>query len=214
MTKLSQYFNDENFTMIMNHIVLKATFQNKIIDRRSIKLNEWFMFLFTYLSRMTIIYRSEKSHNNVDNLFRIFIDYIDVCAYSVATITTNNEFLIEFRDALIINSHFHQIYEKLQAQMIEDSKNSMYHSYRLNLDFEFLYLINHLNSNRVCILASMKRRVMKYAHDNHAYDDFYKIIDCFKQTTHFFKMQVKINRYIESCSTCQLSKSIKKSFYE
>ena len=98
--------------------------------------------------------------------------------------------------------------------MIEDSKNSMYHSYRLNFDFELLYLINHSNSNRVCISASMKRRVMKYAHDNHVHDDFHKIINRLKQTTHFFKMRVKINRYIESCSTCQLSKSIKKSFYE
>ena len=98
--------------------------------------------------------------------------------------------------------------------MIEDSKNSMYHSYRLNFDFEFLYLINHSNLNRVCISASMKRRVIKYAHDNHVYDDFYKIINRFKQTTHFFKMRVKINCYIESCSTCQLLKSIKKSFYK
>ena len=163
---------------------------------------------------MTITHRLKKSHNNVDDLFCIFIDYIDVCVYSVVTITANNEFLIELRDALIIDSHFHQIYEKLQTQMIEDSKNLIYHSYRLNFNFKLFYLINHSNLNRVCISASMKRRVMKYAYDNHIHDDFHKIIDCFKQTTHFFKMRIKINRYIENCSTCQLSKSIKKSFYE
>ena len=70
------------------------------------------MFLFTYFSRMTIIYRSEKSHNNVDDLSRIFIDYIDICVYSVITIITSNEFLIELKNALIIDLHFHQIYEK------------------------------------------------------------------------------------------------------
>ena len=98
--------------------------------------------------------------------------------------------------------------------MIEDSKNSMYHSYRFNFNSELFYLINQLNSNRICISASMKRRVIKYAHDNHAYDDFYKIIDRFKQTTSFSKMRIKINRYIKNYSTCQLLKSIKKSFYE
>ena len=71
------------------------------------------MFLFTYLSQMTITHRLEKNHNNVDNLLRIFIDHIDVCVYSVATITINNKFLIKLRNALIIDSHFHQIYEKL-----------------------------------------------------------------------------------------------------
>ena len=65
------------------------------------------MFLFTYFSRMTIIHRSEKSHNNVNNLSRILINYIDICAYSVVTITINNEFLIKFKNALIIDSHFH-----------------------------------------------------------------------------------------------------------
>ena len=98
--------------------------------------------------------------------------------------------------------------------MIEDSKNSMYYSYRFNLNSELFYLINHFNSNRICISASMKRCVIKYAHDNHAYDNSHKIIDCFKQTTHFFKMRVKINRYIKNYSTCQLLKLIKRSFYE
>ena len=98
--------------------------------------------------------------------------------------------------------------------MIEDSKNLMYYLYRFNLDSELLYLINHFNSNRICISASIKRCVIKYAHDNHVYNDFHKIINRFKQTTHFFKMRIKINRYIESCSTCQLSNLIKKSFYE
>ena len=62
---------------------------------------------------MMIIYRLKKSYNNINNLSRIFIDYINVCVYSVVTITINNEFLIKLRNALIIDSHFHQIYEKL-----------------------------------------------------------------------------------------------------
>ena len=81
---------------------------------------------------MMITYRSEKNYkfyNNVDDSSRISIDYIDICVYSVSTITINNEFLIKLRKALIINSHFHQIYEKLQTQMIENSKNLIYHLY-------------------------------------------------------------------------------------
>ena len=64
--------------------------------------------------------------------------------------------------------------------MIEDSKNLIYYLYRLNFDSELLYLINHFNSNCICISASIKRCVIKYAHDNHVHDNFYKIIDRFK----------------------------------
>ena len=73
------------------------------------------MFLSTYLFKMNIIYKLEKSHNNVDDLSRIFINYINAYVYSIIIITANNEFLIEFKNALIIDFHFHQIYEKLQT---------------------------------------------------------------------------------------------------
>ena len=107
LIKLLQYFDDDNFTIVTDHTALKAILQNKIIDRRSTRLNEWIMYLSTYLFRMNIIYKFEKSHNNVDGLSRIFINYIDAYAYSVITITANDEFLIEFKDVLIIDSHFY-----------------------------------------------------------------------------------------------------------
>ena len=36
------------------------------------------MFFFTYLSRMKIIHRFEKSHQNVDELFRLFIYDVEI----------------------------------------------------------------------------------------------------------------------------------------
>ena len=70
-TKLSQYFDSESFTIMTDHFVFKTVFQTKITDRRSVKLNEWIMFLFIFLSRMKIRHRSEKTHQNADDLSRL-----------------------------------------------------------------------------------------------------------------------------------------------
>ena len=62
---------------------------------------------------MNIIHKFKKSHNNVDDLSRIFINYIDIYIYSMIIIIASDEFLIELKNALIIDFHFYQIYEKL-----------------------------------------------------------------------------------------------------
>ena len=73
------------------------------------------MFLSIYLFKMKIIHKFEKSHNNVDDLSRIFINYIDIYVYSIIIIIANDKFLIELKNALIIDFYFYQIYEKLQT---------------------------------------------------------------------------------------------------
>jgi len=64
------------------------------------------MYLFTYLSRIIIVYRLEKNHNNANDLSRLLINYANVNCYSMITIVVNEEFLHSLRDALKIDFHF------------------------------------------------------------------------------------------------------------
>ena len=54
-----------------NHSTLKTAFQTKIIDRKSIRFNEWSMYLFTFLSRMIIIHR-KKNTSKRERFVQIF----------------------------------------------------------------------------------------------------------------------------------------------
>jgi len=81
------------------------------------------MYLFTYLSRIIIVYRLEKNHNNANDLLRLSINYANVNCYSIVTIVVNEEFLHSLRDALKIDPHFWKIYEKAEKQMKDIAKN-------------------------------------------------------------------------------------------
>ena len=72
-TKLFQYFDDDSFTIIIDHITFKFAFQIKTTKRRFSRLNEWFMYLFIYLSKMKIIHKVDKIYNNANELFKLFI---------------------------------------------------------------------------------------------------------------------------------------------
>ena len=219
LIKLSQYFDDEIFIVITNHTTLKSTLQNKSFDRRSTRLNEWIMYLSIYLSRMKIVHRVKKSHNNVDELSRLLIIYVHAYTYLVATIKISEKFLDKLKKSLKSNSIFKRIYEKLQQQIqniINDVNDSitMYQFYKFDIDSDLLYLINRLNFDRVCISIVLKRDVMKFVHDNHTHENIHRILNRIKISTYFSKMRKKILVYVENCFVCQLFKFNRKSFYE
>ena len=219
LIKLSQYFDDEIFTVITDHTTLKSTLQNKSFDRRSTRLNEWIMYLSIYLSRMKIVHRVKKSHNNVDELSRLLIIYVHAYTYLVATIKISEKFLDKLKKSLKSNSIFKRIYEKLQQQIqniINDVNDSitMYQFYKFDIDSDLLYLINRLNFDRVCISIVLKRDVIKFAHDNHAHEDIHRILNRIKASTYFSKMRKKMLVYVESCLVCQLFKFSRKLSYE
>ena len=71
LIKLLQYFDDEFFTIVIDHSILKTILQININDKRSVRFNEWIMFLFTFQSRMTIIHKKKfiKTQTNFRNFF-------------------------------------------------------------------------------------------------------------------------------------------------
>ena len=128
LIKLFQYFDDDTFIVITDHTALKETLQTKIKNQRLTRLNEWSMFFFTYFSRMKIIHRFEKSHQNVDELFRLFI--YDVEIYSTIILSANEKFHAFIRNSLSIDSHFDKIYNKLKQQIKNTiKKRSIYKSF-------------------------------------------------------------------------------------
>ena len=177
------------------------------------------MYLSIYLSRMKIVHRAKKSHNNVDELSRLLIIYVNAHVYLVITIKVSEKFLDKLKKSLKFDSIFKRIYEKLQQQAqntMNDVNDSitMYQFYRFDIDSDLLYLINRLSFDRVCISAILKRDVMKFAHDNHAHEDIHRILNRIKVSTYFSKMRKKMLIYVESCLVCQLFKSSRKLFYE
>ena len=125
LIKLSQYFDDESFTMIIDYIALKFALQIKITNRKSIRFNEWFMYLSIYLSKMKIIHRAEKIHNNANDFFKIFIEieiwYVDV--YFIVVLSADQDFQIIIKKALLSNSHFERIYNKIRVQIKKTKKD-------------------------------------------------------------------------------------------
>jgi hypothetical protein len=107
--KLSQYFNDESFTIITDHFALKSALQIKTTERRFARFNEWAMFFFTFLSRMIIIHKLEKNHLNADELSRLVCVNDDESEKKIQ----KNEFVISLSIVVdIANSSFLNVVRK------------------------------------------------------------------------------------------------------
>ena len=78
---------------------------------------------------MKIIHRFEKSHQNVDELFRLFIYNVEI--YFTIILSANEKFHVFIRDFLSIDSHFDKIYNKLKQQI----KNTM----KKKIDLQIVY---------------------------------------------------------------------------
>ena len=217
MIKLFQYFDNDVFIVIIDHTTFKKTFQTKIKSRRLIRLNKWSMFFFTYLSHMKIIHRFEKSHQNVDDLFRLFIYNVEI--YSTIILNANEKFYVFIRNFLLIDLHFDKIYNKLKQQIKNTMKKKIdsqivYQLYRLNINLKLFYFVNRFESNRVCISIFLHFRLFQYVHDNHVHDNFNRFLYRFKQSAYIFKLNFFFQTYINDCSVCQLSKFFKKLSYD
>ena len=115
LIKLSQYFDDDKFIIIIDYIALKSTLQTKIKNQRFVRLNKWFMFLSKYMSRMNIVYKSNTSHQNVDELFKLTTYNTKI--YLIVILIANNDFHQKFRQVLFSNFRFDKIYVKIQNQI-------------------------------------------------------------------------------------------------
>ena len=79
------------------------------------------MFLFKYLSRINIMHRFDKTHQNVDEFSKLLT--FNNNAYSIVFLNVDNEFRSTIRESLFFDFHFEKLYKRIQNQ-IDEIKNS------------------------------------------------------------------------------------------
>jgi hypothetical protein len=231
---LSQYFDDDFFIVITDHFALKSTVQIRIIKRKFQKFNEWIMFLFTFLSKMTIIHRLDKNYFNADELSRLTFVENDkeeqkntqkndendfILTLLISTEIAHLNFLDVVRDEILKNDVFKRIFQKIINQM-KNSKNFIeivnfkYQSYRLNSESKLLYFTKRTNSDRLCISTKLSKDILFHAHDANAHDEIYRIYDFLRKSVFMTDMRKKITEYVTTCSFCQISKNFNQKSYE
>ncbi len=227
--KLFQYFDDESFTIIIDHFALKSALQTKTTERRFARLNEWAMFLFTFLSRMIIIHKFEKNHLNADELSRLVCVNDDesekktqknesVISLSIVVDFANSNFLKVVRKAVFTDDVFDKIFQKIkdQLQNSEFNEDNMikYQSYRLNFESNLLYFIEITNSDRLCIFEKLSKNILFHAHDRNAHDEIHRIYDFLRKSAFISKMKKRVKKYVTACSFCQIFKNSTQKSYE
>jgi hypothetical protein len=227
--KLSQYFDDESFTIITDHFALKSALQIRTTERRFAKFNKWTMFFFTFFSRMIIIHRFEKNHLNADELSRLVCVDDDeserktqkikfVISLFIVANSANSSFLKVVRKIILKDDVFDKIFQKIKEQMqnSEFSENNMikYQSYRLNLESKLLYLIEITNFDRLCIFEKLNKNILFHAHDRNAHDEIHRIYDFLRRSAFISKMRKRVKKYVTACSSCQIFKDSTQKSYE
>ena len=218
LTKLSQYFNDDFFTIVTNHSILKTTFQTNTSEKHFAKFNEWIMFFAKFESRMIIIHKSNTQHQNANDLFRLFCESNKI-TFFVNVISDEKNFLKKIAKKLSTNWIFVKVMKKLKNQ-IEKIKNNdkdsltKYQIYKLNSKMNLLYVKNKSNSDKICIFEKCQKTLLEYEHDQYAHDEIYRIYEFLHKSIFMFKMKKLIIEYMTNCFVCQFFKSSKQLFYE
>jgi hypothetical protein len=199
--------------VITDHTALKSALQINTIERRSARLNEWAMFLSTFLPKMTIVHRSEKAHQNANDLSRLASRPIEErLSLPTIIIEDKNGFFDHLANALPENGTFRKIHKHLSDQVErtkndEDEANTTYQFYRLNSDTGLLYLVSQPDPNRLCIPKALEKEVLEYAHDKHAHGEVHRTYDLLRRSVFMPKMKKLVHDYVTSCPFCQLSKT-------
>ena len=109
---MSQYFDNE-FQMIIDHAALTSALQNQADSCRSHCLNDWALYLATFLLQMTIYHQRDTTHLNMDALSCILLSVeYETSASTVQTeleriLTTAHctETTLEFNSELLQRTH-------------------------------------------------------------------------------------------------------------
>ena len=118
LIKLSQYFDQGQFTVYTDYSALKSALQTKTKNQRSNRLNEWAMYLFIFLSWMNIIHQPEKSHSNADELLWLLKMKNEVqTIYSVLMVHLAEEEKKVIVNSLVTDKHFEKIIQILMKQV-------------------------------------------------------------------------------------------------
>lgn len=217
--KFFQYFDVDSFTMITNHFALKNAFQTNTINKRSTRLNDWIMYLSTFFSKMIIIHRIEKIHQNANNLSRLSTKNVKMKIFFNTIIADDDNLLKKIANELFKNKIFAKITKKLKNQMkkTKNEKNNFktkYQFYKMNSKTNLFYFKNKFHSDKLCISKKNQKCFLQYAHDEHAHGEIHRTYDLLYKSMFIFKMKKMVTQYVIACSICQFSKLLKQLPYE
>ena len=174
------------------------------------------------MSRIKIIYRVKKTHSNINELFKLLIFDAKIYyakIYFTIILNIDENFQKFFREFLLKNSYFDKIYEKIQKQIKkikndESETQTIYQLYRLNIEFELLYFVNKLDSNKIYILISLQKKLFKFVYDNYTYKRINRFLNRFRRSIYFSKIKNRLKKYIDSYLVCQLLKFFRQLLYK
>ena len=242
LTKLPQYFDSGPFIVVTDHSAFKTALQTKTTERRSARLNEWAMFISTFLPRMEIKHRPGKTHQNADGLSHLpsrSEEEVKVMPTRTeeepgkdtpqpeidqdpegptVVIADQSDLLTKMAFELPNDPSFGKIMAKLKNQIeaIRDENNDSqkkFQYYRLNTDTGLLYLKNKSEPDRLCIPQKFQRRLLEYAHDEHAHDGVHRTYDLLSRSMYMPKMKKTVTEYVTTCVVCQLFKPSRQLSY-
>ena len=141
------------------------------------------MFLFIFLSKMTIVHRSKRFHLNANELFRFRFEN-ETISLSITMITNEKNLLSKITTDFFKNRTFVKIMTKLkkftkQTKKAKNDSISKYQSYCWNVESKFFYFKIKFNFDHFCVSKTCQRQMFQYAHDEHVHVNIRKIYNFF-----------------------------------
>ena len=65
----------------------------------------------------------------------------------------------------------------------------------------------------MCIPETLTYKILEYAYNRHAYGGIYRTYDRLRNVVYFLRMRKGIQKYVDSCPLCQLSKPSRQLLY-
>lgn len=115
LCKASHYFDNENFTVIIDHDAIKSALQTVLMNKRqNHRLNNWVLFLSQYKFWMIIWHWQNCYHRNTNTLSQLLNEIDDIELYLTIIMNMNDAIINQIANALLQDSYFDFIYWKIQ----------------------------------------------------------------------------------------------------
>ena len=154
---------------------------------------------------------------NVNNYFiKNTIDIVYV--FNQAMMTMNDEFRTKIIEDYQKNKMYKKLlftFRKLVASIKKKSTSNKFIHTKMNfvLQNELIYHVKN-DKKRLCILTSMKKIMLKTAHDNYNHAKHHRAYVKLSETIYIHKLLRKLIIYIRHCSACQLNQTRRHKQYK
>jgi hypothetical protein len=231
LQRVPQYFDTGDFEVITDHSALTGCLQNGQHGRRAQRLDEWALYLSTFLPRMKIRHRPGTQHANADALSRLHDETPCPCAEpAIDTFVIDTDFSLlpvdtfvmstlqidtDFRERIVEGLNTDAALRKIWTLLLDkrqaavDAGESLtdreWHHETFTLRNGLMWH-DEAGGSRVCVPAILDRDIFKMAHDDAAHAGTAKAYDRIHMVVFMPGLRKRLEAYIMSCPACQQSK--------